>query len=275
MFDNTCKFLAETFPADFASWILGEPIPLTELKPSELSTEPIRADSLIFLASTEIILHLEFQTTTDESMALRMLDYWVRLRWKFPTKRIHQTVIYLRPTNSPLVRQTSYSSETTNHQFQIIRLWEQSPQTLQQYNGLLPFVALSRTDDPEEELRQVTRQIEAIPNREIQANLVAATYIISGLALEKEVLKRILRREFMKESVTYQEILQEGLAEGLAQGRVEGEARGEARGKAEAVNQIALNMLRSNISPDLIAQFTGLSLEQIQELSLGSLGKLG
>jgi predicted transposase/invertase (TIGR01784 family) len=267
MFDNTCKFLAETFPTDFASWILGEPIPLTELKPSELSTEPIRADSLIFLASTEIILHLEFQTTTDESMALRMLDYWVRLRRKFPTKRIHQTVIYLRPTNSPLVRQTSYSSETTNHQFQIIRLWEQSPQTLQQYQGLLPFVALSRTDDPEEELRQVTRQIEAIPNREIQANLVAATYVISGLALEREVLQRLLRREIMKESVTYQEILEEG--------RVEGEARGKAEGRAEAVNQIALNMLRSNISPDLIAQFTGLSLEQIQELSLGSLGKLG
>jgi predicted transposase/invertase (TIGR01784 family) len=89
MFDNTCKFLAETFSADFASWILGTPIALTELKPSELSTEPIRADSLIFLESTEIILHLEFQTTTDENMALRMLDYWVRLRRKFPTKQIH------------------------------------------------------------------------------------------------------------------------------------------------------------------------------------------
>ncbi len=55
----------------------------------------------------------------------------------------------------------------------------------------------------------------------------------------------------MKESVTYQEILQEGKAEG----------------KAEAANQIALNMLRSNISVDLIAQFTGLSIEQIQKLS--------
>ncbi len=61
----------------------------------------------------------------------------------------------------------------------------------------------------------------------------------------------LARRETMKESVTYQEILQEGKAEG----------------KAEAANQIALNMLRSNISVDLIAQFTGLSIEQIQKLS--------
>ena len=25
-YDNTCKFLAETFPSDFASWLLGRPI---------------------------------------------------------------------------------------------------------------------------------------------------------------------------------------------------------------------------------------------------------
>lgn len=49
MFDNVCKFLAETFSTDFASWLLGESITLTELSPSELSLEPIRADALILL----------------------------------------------------------------------------------------------------------------------------------------------------------------------------------------------------------------------------------
>jgi predicted transposase YdaD len=48
MYDNTCKFLAETFSSDFASWLLGEAISLTKLEPSELSIEPIRADSVIF-----------------------------------------------------------------------------------------------------------------------------------------------------------------------------------------------------------------------------------
>jgi predicted transposase YdaD len=47
MFDPTCKFLAETFSSDFASWLLGEPIALTRLSPTELSLEPIRADALI------------------------------------------------------------------------------------------------------------------------------------------------------------------------------------------------------------------------------------
>jgi len=49
MYDDTCRFLAENFSSDFASWLLGEPITLTELKPSELSLEPIQADALILL----------------------------------------------------------------------------------------------------------------------------------------------------------------------------------------------------------------------------------
>ncbi len=66
----------------------------------------------------------------------------------------------------------------------------------------------------------------------------------------------------MKESVIYQKILLEGLAEGEAKGL----AKGEFKGKAEATNQIAINMLRSNISLEIIAQVTGLSLKQIQKL---------
>jgi predicted transposase YdaD len=49
MFDPTCKFLAESFPADFATWLVGEPVALTKLSPTELLLEPIRADSLILL----------------------------------------------------------------------------------------------------------------------------------------------------------------------------------------------------------------------------------
>jgi len=62
----------------------------------------------------------------------------------------------------------------------------------------------------------------------------------------------------MKESVTYQEILLEG--------EVKGEARGIAKGMLEERTQIARNMLHSGISIDMIAQFTGLSPEQIERL---------
>ena len=71
----------------------------------------------------------------------------------------------------------------------------------------------------------------------------------------------------MKESVIYQEILHEGLAEGEARGLAEGKAKGLAEGEAKATNQIAINMLRSNISVDVVAQVTGLTVKQVQKLS--------
>ena len=82
----------------------------------------------------------------------------------------------------------------------------------------------------------------------------------------------------MKESVIYQDILHEGLAEGearglakgkargLAEGKAEGLAKGKAKGLAEATNQIALNMLRSKIAPEVVVQLTGLTAKQVQKL---------
>ncbi len=62
MYDNICKFLAESFSDGFAQWLLGEPVSLSQLSPRELSLEPIRADALILLQSAALVLHIEFQT---------------------------------------------------------------------------------------------------------------------------------------------------------------------------------------------------------------------
>jgi predicted transposase YdaD len=60
--DNISKFLIEQYPSDFATWLLGQTITLTAINPTELNVEPIRADSVLFLRSAELILHIEFQT---------------------------------------------------------------------------------------------------------------------------------------------------------------------------------------------------------------------
>jgi predicted transposase/invertase (TIGR01784 family) len=103
MFDNICEFLAETYSADIASWLFGEPIPLTQVQPQELAVEPIRADSLILLEAEGLLLHLEFQTKADPQIPFRMLDYWVRGKRRFPDKTMRQVVIYLKETSSDVV----------------------------------------------------------------------------------------------------------------------------------------------------------------------------
>jgi predicted transposase/invertase (TIGR01784 family) len=137
MYDNICKFLAENFKDDLATWLLGSPIKLTKLSPTELSNDPIRADSLILLQSDELVLHTEFQTGTDEDMPFRMLDYRVRVYRCFPDKQMRQIVVYLRKTGSELANENSFKLERTYHEFDIIRLWEQLTDKFLTVPGLL------------------------------------------------------------------------------------------------------------------------------------------
>jgi predicted transposase/invertase (TIGR01784 family) len=140
MFDNVSKFLAENFSEDYATWLLGRPVTLTKLSPTELSLEPIRADSLILEQSEDLVLHLEFQTEPDENMGFRMLDYRIRVYRRFPNKTMYQVVIYLKPTKSNLVYQDSFQLGETTHRYRIIRLWEESSDLFLTSPGLLALV---------------------------------------------------------------------------------------------------------------------------------------
>lgn len=142
MYDDTCRFLAEHFSADFASWLLGT-VTMTELQPSELSLDPIRTDALILLESDASFLHL-FQTLPKENVPFRMLDYRVRGYRKDPTKPMRQVVIYLKQTASERVYQTSFTIENTCHEFEVVRTWEQPASLFLQYPGLIPFAAKVR-----------------------------------------------------------------------------------------------------------------------------------
>lgn len=265
MFDNVCKYLVETFPRDFAQWLLGEPIPLTELSPSELSQEPIRADSVMLLQATGLVLHLEFQTQPDPTMSFRMLDYWVRMRRRFPDRTLPQVVIYLRTSGSPLVQETVFAQGQTRHGFQVIRLWEIPSESLLLVPGLLPLAILGQTGDREDLLSQVASQIEAIPAPRTRNNVAASTAVLAGLVLEKDLIRRVLRYELMRESVIYQDILAEGLERGRQEGRVEGRQEGRVEGERLLVLRL-LNRRLGALSDDVQTQINQLTLLQLEAL---------
>lgn len=188
MFDNICKFLAETCSRDFATWLLNQPIELTELSPSELSLEPIRADSLILLQSDDVVLHIEFQTQPKSDVPFRMIDYRLRVYRRFPQKQMQQVVIYLQATTSKRVQQKTFTLEKTQHEFEVIRLWEQPSKFFLQSPGLLPFAALCQTSDRVGVLQQAAQCIDQIEDGVLQRNITAFTAILAGLVLDQLVI---------------------------------------------------------------------------------------
>jgi predicted transposase/invertase (TIGR01784 family) len=253
MFDPTCKFLAESFPADFATWLLGEPITFTKLSPTELSLEPIRADSLILLKSDRLILHIEFQTEPDPTMPFRLADYRLRIYRRFPNKQVRQIVIYLKPTTSELVHQNVFEIPGMRYEFEVIRIWEQPTQPFLESTGLLPLAVLTETSDKAQTLRQVAARVENITDLTVQSNVAASAGILAGLLLKRDFINQVLRKEIMQQSAIYQEIEQGGIV----------------KGKLEEGQSLILRLLTrriGDVAPEMRSQIQSLSLSQLEAL---------
>ena len=261
MYDNICKYLAVTFPQDLAKWLTEKTIELTELKPTELSIEPIRADSLIFLESDDLVLHVEFQTDPQADIPFRMLDYRLRIYRRYPHKAVYQVVLYLRKSGSNLAKATIFELPGTRHEFNVIRLWEINPETLLQAPGLLPFAVLGQSENPADILGNVAEKIDEISDIGEKSNIAASTAIIAGLVLDKVVIQRLLKDEIMKESVIYQEI------------QARGEAKGEARGKAQGIQEGEVHLVMRLLNRCIGAMSTTLE-QQIRQLTVTQLDEL-
>jgi predicted transposase YdaD len=147
-------------------------------------------------------------------MPARMANYRLRLHFRFPHLLVRQIVIYLKPTGSALVHESVFEISGMRHEFEVVRLWEQPVQTLMQAEGLLPFAILGDVAEREVILREVAKRTEQIAQAKVRSNVLAATAVLAGLVVDKELIQQVLRSDVMKESVIYQDILQQGLQQG-------------------------------------------------------------
>jgi predicted transposase/invertase (TIGR01784 family) len=257
-FDNLCKLLAEKHPERFASWVLGQPVESATVLKSELSIEPIRADSVTFLKFQGQILHLEFQVKLDSEppLPLRFLDYWVRL-YRLYRLPIYQVLVLLRPPAEGTEIESAFVYGTTRHEYQVLKMWEQDPALFLNDPALLPLATLTATDTPVELLQQVAQQVSTIESSQQRQELSAYAQLIAGLRFDKALIRQVFQEGIMRESVIYQEILQEGKVKGKLEGKLEGEL------------SLVLRLLSrrvGSISPNEQAQIQSLSLPQIEAL---------
>ncbi len=214
-FDNVCKVLAEKYPADFVRWLIAEESTNVKVLKTELSLEPIRADSVTFLQTANQILHIEFQTLTQSNPAIsfRMLDYYVRLKRLYKCS-VTQVVIFLQETDDEIAFIQEYRDESIIHSYRAIRMWEQDSSIFLDNLALLPLAPLCRTDSPQDLLSQVAQEVARISDRETRQSTAAYTEILAGLRFKKGLIRQLLSEDIMQESVIYQDILQKGNKQG-------------------------------------------------------------
>ncbi|MDY6896501.1 MAG: DUF4351 domain-containing protein [Cyanobacteriota bacterium] len=253
-YDNTCKYLAETYPEEFANWLLSTDTSNIQVLKTELNLEPIRADSVTFLQTSNQILHIEFQTQPKSTPPLdfRMLSYYVILKKQYGCD-IEQVIVFLQPSNSEMVFKTEYVDKNTRHKYRVIRLWEQDSAPLLNNPALLPLAALAKSNSPESLLQQVASQVDMIEESEEQKNISACTQILAGLRFDRSLINQLFREEIMQESVIYQDIIQRG------------EQRGKQKGEATLILRL-LTRKFGETSAEVEQKIQALSTTQLEDL---------
>ncbi len=229
---------------------------------TELSVEPIRADSLTLLQTSNQILHLEFQTlpTSEPPLPFRMLDYWVRLKRQYRCD-IEQVVLFLKSSNSAAVFINQFEDINTRHRYRVIRLWEEDPTPLLTNPALLPLATLAKSDSPNALLEQVAAQVGMIEEPRRRGNLAACVSVLAGLRFDDNLVNQLFREEIMQESVTYQRILQKGLQQGQEQGKQQGRQE-----EAQAMIIRLLTRRFGVVAPEVREQIEKLSITQLEDL---------
>lgn len=264
-FDNICKRLAEFYPRDFASWLLGEPVAEVEVEKTELSNEPIRADSLILLRLSSRFLHIEFQTTprSRPPLPLRMLDYWVRWYRDYGISVI-QFVVLLRDTGEDAP--SEFRAPNTWHRYNVVKVWEQEPERFLRSPGLMPLAVLARSDEPERLFAQVAERVLQVAPDQGRSELVGCVALLAGLRFEHDLIYHLLPEEIMEESVIYQDILRKG----ELRGEIRGEARGEIKGELRMILRILKHRFGA-LAPEIEGKIKTLDKDSIEALGVAQI----
>jgi predicted transposase/invertase (TIGR01784 family) len=261
-FDNTCKYLSETYPDSFANWLFGTTPESIEVLKTELTIEPIRADFVALFPKQQRMMQIEFQVKgeTDPPLPLRMLDYWVRLHRSYRLP-VTQFLVMLQYSTAAAQIESEFQLEGTRHSYQVVKMWEQDPEPFLQDPALLPLAVLCATKNSTQLLSRVAEEVSKIEVLEQQQIISNCTQLLAGLRFKKDLIHQLFRRDIMRESVIYQEILEEGREEGRQEGRQEGQYQ-------EALAMIMRQLQRriGAVNRQQEAQIRDLSILELEDL---------
>ena len=232
--DTSTKRLVGENPEHFIKWILpgAEFKEKAQSKPLNLNTREREVDALyeILLYGTLCLVHIEFQSFFDGSMAQRMWEYNTLATFSY-NRPTCSFVIYLKKCEVPesLYEWTFPNGEVIHHfHFKVIKLWEISAKMLKQTGllGIFPLMVLTKDGKRREVVDEVITRLQQ-QGGESAKELISLTYIFATLAFENQGdltwLKRRINQmqDFLQESWLYQEIMQKGFDKGIEKEREE------------------------------------------------------
>jgi len=257
--DSIFYKIFETLP-DTLFALIGEPTELAkdyEFKSVEVKELAFRIDGVFISAQPEHpIYFVEVQFQKDISFYWRFFcEIFIYLRQYQPIQDWQAVIVFAKRSIEP---DFPYQYRCLLPHLHRVYLDELSIDP-QQAIGVNIAELVIASDDVAIASEQTDEQTDDSGFQQIVLDLVKAV-LVYKLGKEKEQeLMVMFTKEDMRKAWLVQEFMEEA--------KLEGKAEGKAEGLQEAVRWVATNMLKIGISPEQVAVATGLTLDQVHDLS--------
>ncbi len=246
--DKMMKMLVHANPQDFVSLISQETRYISDIT-NEQITRSIEADFLCNAVrnNQKIVVHLEFQRSSDTNMGKRMWEYNAVSSY-LTQLPVCSFALYLWEDNS--IVEPPYRLELIDGKliyifyYENIFLWEVPPEKLQQegLEGLLPLLPLTKgaKNARDKIVNDMINGLRAA-NKE---NLLALGFALAGRVYTTETDKQWLKRRFnvFEDDIEDSWVVQEW--------KLKGELRGELRGELKALRPMLVSVVETRF-PEL------------------------
>ncbi|MEM1366629.1 MAG: Rpn family recombination-promoting nuclease/putative transposase [Cyanobacteria bacterium P01_H01_bin.15] len=263
--DLGSKRLIGLAPQTWSQWVTDLEIDTCEIVTPEFQWVGREGDVLIRAQNSqygEFLIANELQFRYSPKMPRRMNAYAALACEKYQLPVYPILVNILPPSETTQIRdchEETFVGLTSRQDYRVINLWKVKAEMVlaRSLKTLLPFIPIMEGGAEEPIIQEALRELRADEDLREMESLLA---YFASFVLDSELVAQIMRWDMavIRESPWYQEAQQRGIQIG--------EERGIKIGAEQKQQEIALNLLQLGIQIPQIAEATGLTAEQIQQL---------
>jgi predicted transposase/invertase (TIGR01784 family) len=254
-YDKTIRSLLKELPTTFMELITGKKLSKESLKPLDIKLQKVierEADLIVENTETGEIYHVEFQSTNDSSMPVRMALYFYLILQNYG-KAPKQYLVFVGKGECTMPSSVEIGS--SKHSYKVVDLKRDvdCQKLLESDNpNDWIFTVLCRLDPQKTAIRTAIQKIKNIEDKRLQQELIQKLFILAGLR-EEQILK-LVEQEVKSMGLVIDPETNLYLKEIKEQGRLEG--------KLESAKKFYLEL---HLSPERIARILDLPLELVKE----------
>ena len=256
IYDKTIRSLLKELPTTFMELITGKKLSKEALKPLDIKLQKVierEADLIVENTETGEIYHVEFQSTNDSSMPVRMAVYFYLILQNYG-RAPKQYLVFVGKGECTIPPSVEIGS--SKHSYKVIDLKEDVDcKALLESDNPNDWIltVLCKLDPQKIAIRTVIQRIkEEISDRRLQQELIQKLFILAGLR-EEQILK-LVEQEVKGMGLVIDPETNLYLKEIMK--------KGEIRGIKKSIKKL---YIKKKLSPEEIAEILDVPLNLVKE----------